>query len=296
MAKNNDISVVNTNNYLIPLTKKVFGEVTVSDIKQSNLNSFDKEVCLACFSLEKIKVMDAEDAGTILQGIINRTIFECGMGVQDIALMTQIIIKDIFRDYSFMTTEEVAIAFRMGVREEWGELKGMNIRQFYVWLRKYNQQIKKDAISCLQFTIKPKNIIPNEDEKIKIKRSWLKSWCATYDEWLSGKDVLFVDANNIFYNYCYDNKILVLTIKEKEELYKQAELLFRLKLSPKNAKSKSERADFEGTLKKLQKGDNAVKNSVKSEAKNLSIKRLFSNLKASKKTLSQVISAIENRD
>ncbi len=291
MDNNNEVAIAH--NYLVPLSKKVFGDVTVLDIKQSNLNSFDKEVCLACYSIDKIRNMDAEDSGTTLQAIINRTIFECGMKVDDILLMTQIIIKDIYRDYSFMTTEEVAIAFRMGVREEFGELYGMHIRQFYVWLRKYNQHIKKEAIARLKVLDKPKDVIPTESEKDKIRKSWLNVWCVMFDEWMEGKDVLFADANNVFYNYCCDNKILELTIDEKKELYKQAELLFKLKHNPKNANGKNQRVDFGEILKKLQKGDVAINDRIKSEAKNLSIKFLFRKLKQDKTSLRNVIKEVE---
>ncbi len=282
-------------NYIVPVDKKVFGEITVSDIKQYSIGVLEKEICLAHFSMVKIREMEINDAGAVLRIAINKAIYDIGYGIDpdDILKVTQIVCKDVLRDYSFMTVEEVAIAFRMGAREEFGELRGINVRQFYVWLRKYNQLMKKQAIERLRFVVKPKENIPTDIEKEKIRKDWLNAWCIMYDEWAEGKDVLLIDANNIFYNYCFKNKILVLTPEENKELYKQAELLFKLKHGAKNAKSKGERVDFDTILKKLQKGDVTIKKMVISEAKNLSIKLFFRRLKESKKTLRSIISEIE---
>ncbi len=281
--------------YIKPIDKNVFGDITVQDIKSYSLTALDREICLAHFSISKIREMDENDAGAVLRQAISRAIFESGIGVkeEDIVTITKVVGKDILRDYSFMTTEEVSIAFRMGVREEWGELRGMNVRQFYVWLRKYNQHVKKEAISRLQLASKPKEIVRTEEERKLIRKSWLNLWSINYDEWVTGKDVLLGDAGNIFYNYICDNEIIVLTLEEKKDLYKQAEILFKHKHSAKSAGSKSERDSFVETLVKLQKGDLSTIERVKSEAKSLAIRLLFSRLKMEKKNLRDVISQIE---
>ncbi len=285
-------SLVLAQNYLAPLEKKVYGDITLGDIRSSSMSLRDKEICLACYGKAKITVMAARDSGMILRAIINKTLFEGGQAVEDIDEFMLIILADIYRDWSDMTVDEVAIAFRMGVREEFGELRGISVRVLNTWLRSYKALIKKEAMKNLIEMTKPKEKVVTDAQKKIIHANWLKSWCDTYDKWAKGGNIVMLDPNNMFYKYASKNKFLVLTEEEIAKMYTKAEIIFKKKHSAEKANGKAEKATFKDALQKLQKGDEEIKQRVLSEARILFIWELFNRLKATKKSLKEVVSEL----
>ncbi len=291
MEKKNK-SVVLSPSYIVPFEKKVYGELTLMEIVESKIPKLDKEICLACYGQVKIKQMSRDDSGDILRAIINNTLFEGGQSVEDIDEFMVIILSDIYRDWDFMTTSEVAIAMRMGVREEFGELKGVNVRVLNIWLRMYNAKIKKEAMAKVMLLDKPKEKVVTDADKIKIRENWLNTWCDIYDQWLAGQYMVMIDPNSMFYKYMIKNNLMVLTEEEIAKMYKKAEIVFKMKHNAKSANGKAEKMKFKETLQKLQKGDESVKALILIEARMLYIWEYFNRLKLKNTTLRKAVSEL----
>jgi hypothetical protein len=181
-------------------TDCVYGDLTLSDIKSSNV--YNKEVIIAKYGEKQIKDLDANFSGEKLKAIINLTIFESGFKIENISEIIIMVIKDIFSDFSFMTLSEVSLSFRKGVRGELGDFMGLSVRTFYFWLKQYNQY-KLDYLKQLQ-NIKKEEPPVSEEKKKEVRRIWLKTFVDDFEQYKKTKVSEVMDFRNMFYDYCVE--------------------------------------------------------------------------------------------
>lgn len=297
----NEITVSNNNQSVIISENeisddlKVWGDITISDIKESNIGNSNREVLLAKFSQKQIKDIDANISGNKLKELINLAIFESGFKTENISELILLIIKDIFADFSYMTLSEVTLAFRKGIRGDLGEYMGLSVRTFYTWLKTYNQTIKSEAIKSLQ-SIKKEVENINDDERKEYYKRWLQSHIDDFKRHRNGEEIKIYDFGHIFYDYCIKHSIGYLTNLEKEALYDKARTNTIRKHSSVNAKSAFEIKEFRDVITAISTNNISpnIEDIINSEMKRLSIVKIFDKLIHQGLELENFINEIEN--
>jgi hypothetical protein len=292
---NNQSVIINENE--ISDDSKVWGDITISDIKESNIGNSNREVLLAKYSQKQIKDIDANISGNKLKECINLAIFESGFKTENISELILLIIKDIFADFSYMTLSEVSLAFRKGIRGDLGEYMGLSVRTFYTWLKTYNQIIKSEAIKSLQ-SIKKEEVKYNEDERKEYYKRWLQSHIDDFKRHRNGEEIKIYDFGHIFYDYCIKHSIGYLTNLEKEALYDKARTNTIRKHSSVNAKSAFEIKEFRDIITAISTNNinPNIEDIINSEMKRLSIIKIFDKLIHQGLELENFINEIENNN
>lgn len=294
-TENNNNELAHTN-IQIPEDAKVFGEITIADIKESSIGIVNREILLARFSQKPIRDLDANFSGENIKSVINLTIFESGFKTEDIDKLILMVIKDIFSDFGYMTLPEVSLAFRKGVRGDFGEIMGMSVRTFYSWLKKYNQTVKIDAIKALQGIKKDTTKQISSQEKQAYHLKWLKSRVDEFERHKKGEKADLYDFGNIFYGYCIKNGIAYFSEEEKRELWMKAKDNIVANHSIEKAKSTYQARDYKDIVTSINKSkmDDSTMERVKSEYKRLAIPMIYDKLIKENINLADVFDAIEN--
>lgn len=256
----------------------VYGELTLSDIKNSSISKSSKEILVSKFGEKQIKFLDPNFAGEKLKTAINLTIFESGFKIDNISELIIMVIKDIFNDFSHLTVSECSIAFRNGVRGLLGDFMGLSVRTFYNWLLAYNETIKAEAIKQLQY-IKKEQVITEEDKE-RIKWDWLNAFVKDFELYKKEGIIEQYDFNNGFYEYCIKTGIGYLTIKEKFDIKELAKKRILSANNILNAKNSDERNSFKEIVKSIannQFNKNAEMQIV-SESKRMALKIIYDKL------------------
>lgn len=273
---------------------KVFGEITISDIKNSNIGSNNKEIILARYNELTIRNLDANQAGEKLKVIINLTIFESGYKVENISELILMVIRDIFSDFSGMTISEIALAFRKGVRKDFGEFMGLSVITFYNWLKSYNETIKLEAMKALRNIRKEPKPISDELKK-QYRKEWLMNHIEDFELHKKGLEIKTYDINNIFYEYCLKNGIGYLTKEEKKEIKEKAIEFMRNSFLPQNAKNRAEQKEFKHIIQALMSDeqDKTVDEKIVMQSKRMAIPIIFDKLIQQGLELKTLIEKIE---
>ena len=274
----------------------VYGELTLSDIKNSSISKASKEILVSKFGEKQIKFLDPNFAGEKLKTSINLTIFESGFKVDNISELIIMVIKDIFADFSHLTVSECSIAFRNGVRGLLGDFMGLSVRTFYNWLLAYNETIKAEAIKQLQY-IKKEQVITEEDKE-RIKWDWLKAFVKDFELYKKEGIIEQYDFNNGFYEYCIKTGIGYLTIKEKFDIKELAKKRILSANNILNAKNSDERNSFKEIVKSIannQFNKNAEMQIV-SESKRMALKIIYDKLIEKEINLREAIDLYEIKE
>ena len=259
--------------------KKIFGELTSSDIKNSNISASNKEIILSHYNELTIRMLDANFAGEKLKVAINLTIFESGYKTENISQLILMVIKDIFSDFGNMTISDVVLAFRKGVRGDLGEFMGLNVRTFYNWLKSYNETVKAEAMKALR-TIKKQEPPVSEEKKKQLRMDWLNNHIIDFELHKQGLQIKTYDIRNIFYEYCLKNGIGYLTKDEKKDIRETAKQLLKSSFLPSNARDRSEQKEFSQIMNALinDEQDTTVEQRIVMQSKRLAIPIIFNKL------------------
>jgi len=76
--------------------EKIYGDITISDIRSSRLSDFQKEVLLAKYSEKPVKELDPNYVGERVRGLINNAILVLNYKVDNLSQVIIEVIKDIF--------------------------------------------------------------------------------------------------------------------------------------------------------------------------------------------------------
>jgi hypothetical protein len=286
--------VIQTNNQINIIDNSlVYGDLTLSDIKNSDIPKPKKEVLISKFGEKQIKYLDANYAGEKLKTAINLTIFESGYKVDNISELILMVIKDIFNDFSSLTISECSVAFRSGVRGLLGEYMGLSVKTFYNWLLAYNETIKAEAVRQLQFIKKEKTI--TEEDKKKIRLDWLNGFIKDFESYKENGNTDQFDYNNNFYDYCISSGIGYFTRKEKLEIKELAKKRILNSHNVLNARNKDERNSFKEIVNSIvnEVYNKKAETEIVSEAKRLALKTIYDRLIDKKIHLKDAINEYE---
>jgi hypothetical protein len=278
---------------------KVFGDITIADIKQASIYANQKEILLAHFTEKSIRNIDSNYAGLKITQLINRTIFESGFNAEKINIpeLIVLVVQDIFSDFSHLTVSEISTAFRKGIRGDYGEFYGISVRSFYVWLKGYQERLQ-EALEALTRINKPENDIVSDEKKKLYHKEWLKSHIADFESYKSGEEIVIHDYGHVLYNYCKKHGIGYLSEQEKDDLFDRGKDLVLKNHSKEMAKSSVQLMEFRDVVSAIVSGDinTTIRNKIIAEAKRLAIMKIYDKLIQENINLKDLIVVIEGED
>lgn len=278
---------------------KVFGDITIADIKAAAIYPNQKEILLAHFTEKSIRNIDSNYAGLKITQIINRTIFESGFNSEKINIpeLIVLVVQDIFSDFSHLTVSEISTAFRKGIRGDYGDFYGISVRSFYVWLKAYHERLQ-EALEALTRINKPENDIVSDEKKKIYHKEWLKSHIADFERYKSGEEIDIYDYGHVLYNYCKKHGIGYLTEKEKDDLFDKGKDIILKNHSNEMAKSSVQLMEFRDVVSSIVSGEinTSVRNKIIAEAKRLAIIKIYDKLIQENIHIKDLILVIEGEE
>lgn len=128
---------------------------------------------LAALTSGKFLDLNKHEGVKILADIISKIQFEAGqmMSEKDKFLNAELMHEEIRSNFAFIRTEEIRLAFANGVRGEYGDFYGLNIKTFYSWLKNYQTSEKRRSEMAKLKTGKEEPVIDKSEAK---KLYWQK--------------------------------------------------------------------------------------------------------------------------
>lgn len=118
------------------------------ELNLSNVSSEEREIILATENT-KIKYLNNKDFVLEMNNILLTTFFDSGqtkLNEDDQTTLLMTVSHDLLRDYGYITLDEIKIAYRKGVRKQYGEYFGLSPVTFYNWVVKYMSESRSEAM------------------------------------------------------------------------------------------------------------------------------------------------------
>lgn len=233
----------------------------------------------------KISEMKKGDVKNLLLDIISKTYYDGGIpmpGTDDrsqtvaIRLLTDALYEEL-QQFKFLRIEEVRITFKNGVRGEYGEFFGLNIRTFYSWLKAWQFDEKRRAAALALKSANEREYAPVMTDA-ESERAWKETILRQFTKF-KATGVLDCAFPNHLYGVLVQRGLINFTREEKETLlaiaWKQVVEIKKIqRLNPKNRSHLSELADF---IRRAE--DNTLRDHEKEEmrqhARLLAIKKYY---------------------
>lgn len=183
----------------------------------SNIAIYSQKEIILASNQPRIKSLTKTFVGETIVSIINKTIYDSGMKVENPQALIVNVTDDVLKYFKQLTIEDIGIACRLGVRGELGDFMGINVRTIYSWLKKYSVTIRRDTLAEYARAQQiPKEATP-EEKKI----GYLKWLCECVQiPWQIFKDsgqYTFDDYGNILYDRLDEAKAIKFTSERKKE-------------------------------------------------------------------------------
>lgn len=308
MAKEKELQKINENTGLVKHEPLLFyPELNQDDIMQSGvLDNLQKQVVLATLNNPKIRTLNISKGETgqpntpeydALVDIIALAIWTMGITEKSMTKKEQLLfiplaIEEI-KTFPNLTIEDVRIAFNRGSRRKYGETLQMSLATVNIWLTKYEEETKQEAMLNLKY-IKPKELPKPEltkEEKKKIHQDWLDNIYREFDKTKETGEYTFYDFNNKLYNYLKKLGIINLSEKQQEKLWDMAIEELKKEYHPKNGRNFGQRLDLKSIYDNLRLDELDKKSTdlVIIRAKKLTIKWLFKKFIKENKHIKNII-------
>lgn len=142
-------------------------ETTVSKTAQNN--QVNDNLFYLLHQGTKIKNVSEQILYDKLRELIKKAYFEAGfdskLDKQSLDMITGIVSNDIKKDFSNLTLEETAQAFKMGVRKKFGDYFGISVVTIILWLEQYSKY--EDRLTqIIKYTNQASKIIEKTQEEI----------------------------------------------------------------------------------------------------------------------------------
>jgi hypothetical protein len=268
-------------------------ELKDSDVMESDvLDSMQKQVVLATLNNPKIRSISILKGETgqpntpeydalvdiIALAIWTMGITEKSMTKEEQLLFIPIAIEEI-KTFTNLTVEDVRIAFNRGSRRKYGDTLQMSITTINIWLSKYEEETKQEAMMRLKF-VKPKQLPPPEitkEEKMKRHQDWLENIYKEFDKTKTTGEYSYYDFGNKLFDYLKKLGVINLSEKQQEKLWDMAVEELKTEYHPKNGRTYGQRLDFKGIydILKMDEVDQKGRELIVGRAKKLTIKWLF---------------------
>jgi len=276
------------------LQRSVGESLVMSDVVDGKgFSKMSREVILATYGNERISKRNKNQAGDEIRQLVNRTILQSGFGASlsetDLKILIIDVVTDVLRDFSALTVQEVQIAFRNGVREEYGEYMGVSVRIFYKWVRAYIYETKVAAQRELKRLDKPKVVEVTQEQKDEIHKTWIDGICKKYDSFLESEHYGFQDWGGRIYSFLDKLGLIKISKAKKKKILADAKGIVKNRYRPINARTSVKRDEYKKMLDKIASNDKSVNGEIKSEAKKLALKMYLDGLRKKKANLRELI-------
>lgn len=196
----------------------------------------------------------------------------------DFEFMINTNLSDLRNDFKDFTIEDVAIAYRKGIRGEFGEFMGISAVSLYKFLKGYKELKKKELILFNRSNPAPLYTEPTQEEITQIRKMFVESIIEKYEAWKLRPTQSILDAGNEIYKTLYnDYKLLIVSPTRKFELLEVARELIAAYYVKNPELTGNELDVLKPLLVKIRSGKatDYVELQITSEAKCLCVIELF---------------------
>lgn len=274
-----------------------YPSLTTKDVEDSKLSDAVKQVVIASQNFPRIKSLDESEVRNNLVETMALVIWESGfnMSKDEQKLLINYMINEINSDFNGLTLEEVKIALKKGLRGQYGDVIGLNVRMMYSWLESYISETKREAMKQLQLIKNDEPVQISEDIKKKWHNKWLEMCIEAYEEYKEKGETTFIDIKNNLYDYIrFQLKLVDLTKEEVDNIWNHAQLEYRRNHSAENSKNDIELLDFKAAVKRMENGDATEQEKIKFIARRIALNKLFGKIKGANIDFRKKIIDFEN--
>ena len=288
-----------------------YPELNDTDVKESGvLDTLQKKVVLATLNHPKIKTLNIvkgepgqrnTEPYDALVEIIGLAIWTMGITENSMTKLEQklfipVAIEEI-KTFENLTIEDVRIAFNRGSRRKYGDFFAMTITAVNIWLTKYEEETKLDAMMRLKFVKKKELPAPEltEEEKQKNHNDWIEGVYKHFDEQLRTNEYTFYDFGNKFYVYLKKLGLIALSPEQQQNIWNMAVDELKKEYHPKNGRNFGQRVDLKAIYDglKLDEVGKREENLIIARAKKITIRWYFIKLIRNNQHIKEVIELAE---
>jgi len=304
--ENNQLQTVN-NSLAIAKPLLYYPDLNEQDIRETTvLTDLQKQTLVATLNFPKIRTLIIAKGETgqpntpeydALVDIIGLAIWTMGitensMTKDEQKLFIPVAIEEI-KSFPNLSIEDVRIAFNRGSRRKYGDFFAMTITAVNIWLTKYEEETKHEAMMQLKFVKKKELPVPEvtEEQKIKQHNDWLDNVYNYFDEQVKTGEYVFYDFGNRLFNYLKKLKLITLTPEQQENIWKMAVEELKKEYHPKNGRNFGSRIDLKSIYDnlKLDEVGKREEDMIIARAKKITIRFYFIKLIRNKKHLRDMI-------
>lgn len=234
----------------------------------------------------KILEMKKSDALKEIIDLLQKTYYDAGQVMpghdvktqsQNLQILARAIFEEVEKTFRNLRIEEIKLAFRNGVRKEYGDFFGLNVSTFHGWIKRFVADEKRAEAyaKTKQEVIMP---IATESEAFEMWREAIKKQF----EQFKSTGILSCEFPTYQFKEFERLGILVLSIEEKMALLEPAKrkLIERkklLRLRPKNKASFAGAADFLRAAETDTLSENQ-KEEIKQQARLMAIENYYTSI------------------
>jgi len=283
------------------------------DVKESGvLNALQKQVVLATLNYPKMRVLNIakgepgqpntepydELVKIIGLAIWTMGITENSMPEADQRLFIPVAIEEI-KTFPNLSIEDVRVAFNRGSRRKYGDFFAMTITAVNIWLTKYEEETKAEAMLQLKF-VKPKELPKAEltkEAEEALHKQWLHNIYDRFDAQVKTGEFTFYDFGNSLFDFLKKLGLLNLTEEQQAKLWDMAVAELKNEYHPKNGRNFGQRIDLKTIYDnlKLDEVDKKERDLIVARAKKITIKVYFKKLIKNNQHIKEIIETAEKK-
>ena len=298
---------VNNNSLAISKPMLHYPDLAEQDIREATfLTDLQRQTLVATLNFPKIRTLVIAKGETgqpntpeydALVDIIGLAIWTMGITENSMTkpeqkLFIPIAIEEI-KSFPNLTIEDVRIAFNRGSRRKYGDFFSMTITAVNIWLTKYEEETKYEAMMQLKFVKKKELPVPEltEEEKLKQHADWLENIYKHFDNQVETNDYSFYDFGNRLFTYLKKLGLINLTPEQQQKIWNMSVAELRNEYHPKNGRNFGSRIDLKAIYDglKLDEVGKREEDLIVARAKKITIKWYFVKLIRDKKHIRDII-------
>lgn len=207
-----------------------------------------------------VRHMQRPESYDAIKGLIKIAIVELGynLATEDLDTLIVGVANDIYRDFQDYTLEDIALAFRMGVRGELGQFMGASIVSFYGWLKTYRPLRQKAQMDYLK-NLPPAEAKPKTQEELDRDRVEYIKTCILrpYQRYLDGDRSEPNNMGGVVYDYLRQLDLITVPVKRRYALLDKAREIIKLEVI-----QNSEKTAIAKALKDIDRGQDPGQEAV----------------------------------
>lgn len=255
---------------------------------ETKLATIQKNSYQLAIESTKISDMKKSDLEKTFIEILMKTYFDAGQVVQGYDTKQQSIhlkllsngLYEELQAFNFLRIDELKLAFKNGVRGEYGEWFGINIKTFHQWIKGFQfDQKRKDAIEKRKAeNEKPLPPVMTPDQAEYEWKLAIKSQFSKFKE--SG--IFVCEFPNFQFEEFEKRGLIDLSVSEKKEILSQAKnvILQKSRIKRLNPRSHAEIAELSAEIKRIEENQANSKDQakIKAEARRIAIKKYYESI------------------